>query len=1411
MPHHQRVPIRRSICHLLRVDNLGLDSVLYGKSNMGRNSKSISVIFFLLAFLLLLWRATGHPQAAVGKTNDAQLMAAQVAFGELTDVIMLAAGEGHTCALMADQTVRCWGKNNQGQLGNESGIYSGIPLTVGGLSGVKKITAGYEHNCALLSDNNIKCWGRNLEGQLGDGTNSRRSSPVLVSGLSNVEEVATGREHTCALIIGGTVKCWGANHKGQLGPGTDLGSKVPVDVPGLTTVRALALDGLSTCALLTSDTVKCWGENSLGQLGNGSTVKTNTPGDVLNLSNVHSIVAGWEHTCALLKTGIVKCWGANYSGQLGDGTITKRLEPVQVQSITDVEAIVAGSYHNCGLIAGKLKCWGRNSSAQLGDGSTTERQTPVDANAISNVKSMIAGDFHTCALLNDGTVRCWGNNSAAQLGDGIQANHLTPVAIESTIQQLTSTTTIAELALGESFACARLDNLSVACWGDNSYYQLGNGNKVSLASPTTVPNLANVTSVAAGDRFACALLADGHVMCWGDNQSGQLGTGNTTANTFAVTVSSLSDVSAITTGRAHSCALLSDKSVMCWGNNSVGQLGDGTTTNRLLPVAVPNLSDVQKIVAGGYQTCALLSDTTMKCWGNNNAGQLGNATTVSSTVPITVTALSNVESFQVGYEHVCALRTDHNLLCWGSNSSGQLGDGTYTMRTTAQLVPNLAGVQSIATGLKFTCARLSGGNLKCWGDNSGGQLGIGTTIKQNVPTDVANLANVQQMEAGSNFFCAKTAAQVYCWGGDEYGQLGTGRTLQRTSPMAVVDQCFSLTVTHLDTGNDPVANPSASPGCSSAHYKATQAITLTASPANGWIVASWNGTDNDASKAISVSLTMPANEHNVSVTYELGPTPTNTQTPSPTTTPTSTRTPTPTATVAKTATPTATSTPTATLTTVAVGGDSFERDENCADARTIATNGVLQAHSFHHTSDVDWVEFEVTEGDRYFIEVEPPTLSTADVVMDVYDSCLDHDPLESQEHAFAPGIQLEFEAPVNGTIFLKLTNQEAAIAGDFARYELSVRKLAASTVGSALIVVAGKLKQNDPVQPNIYQVTDSVRKLYLRHDYDDERIQYLAADVNHASFVDAAATNANLKIAITEWAKGKVTSDGALTIYLMDHGNKGVVYLDERTQQRVSPAELDQWLGQLESAVPGVKINVIIEACYAGSFIQPTQSTEALETISKEGRVILASSGADSLAWASEKGARFSDKLLEALDRKASLDSSFQQARQTVNGFHVEQIPWMDANGNRIPNEAEDRTIAAQRGFGIANSLNAEWPPYIVEAIAPPTILDGVGMLQAKVLDNLAVEHVWAAIYPPSYAAPTASESLVVEPSDVVSTIKLLDSDGDDMYSANFTGFTLTGTYRIVFYATDGNNNQAQPVVLSYQTGNKIFLPLVSR
>ena len=336
---------------------------------------------------------------------------------DFTGVTELAVGAGHNCAVQAG-SVRCWGDNTSGQLGDGTTLPHATPKPVGGLASATAVSLGVNHSCALLGDGTVRCWGANDSGQLGDGTLQPHAIPSEVSGLSGVAQISAGEYHTCALLTNGTVRCWGDNASGQLGDGTIEQRKSPVSAVGVTSALALSAGAAHVCVIVAGGTLKCWGNNSVGQFGNGTTVDSPLPVATPAAAGATWISAGDVHTCAVVGGG-VKCWGQNSFGALGDGTTTQRLSPVDVIGVTGAMSVDADGYMACARLgSGSAKCWGYNVAGQLGDGTTATRLQPVDVTGIAAATKIYAGGIHTCALNADTSVDCWGSNFYGQLGTG---------------------------------------------------------------------------------------------------------------------------------------------------------------------------------------------------------------------------------------------------------------------------------------------------------------------------------------------------------------------------------------------------------------------------------------------------------------------------------------------------------------------------------------------------------------------------------------------------------------------------------------------------------------------------------------------------------------------------------------------------------------------------------------------------------------------------------------------------------------------------------------------------------------------------------------------------------------------------------------------------------------------------------
>jgi alpha-tubulin suppressor-like RCC1 family protein len=386
-------------------------------------------------------------------TTDTRMCGAEGCAG----VVDLALGLFHTCALLSDGTVRCWGQNFRGVLGLGGTDLSNKlqPTPVPGLSKVKKISATATGSlmCALLDDGTVKCWGSNDRGQLGinaaDSGNHTSPTPVLASAngtpLSGIRDIAAGQFHACALKTDSSVACWGWGLFGRLADGnaTDHNGLLPQAITPAGTLGDTIVAGgghtLLSIGTTTAAQEVCWGVDGNGQCGitpTSSVTQASAPTslfDSIDGTRPRPLAAGSATSCAVANNGTLQCWGYNSNGELGraggGGTFTSARGPVcrnsvsscpslndQLQSVTQA---TIGDEHACALAGGAVVCWGNNTYGQLGNGTTSPQNYAANGPALSPAPTLVvAGGYHTCAILADRTVACWGDNEYGQLGNG---------------------------------------------------------------------------------------------------------------------------------------------------------------------------------------------------------------------------------------------------------------------------------------------------------------------------------------------------------------------------------------------------------------------------------------------------------------------------------------------------------------------------------------------------------------------------------------------------------------------------------------------------------------------------------------------------------------------------------------------------------------------------------------------------------------------------------------------------------------------------------------------------------------------------------------------------------------------------------------------------------------------------------
>ena len=404
---------------------------------------------------------------------------------------------------------------------------------------VRQVALGEYHTCAVTTSNKLYCWGKNDSGQLGNDSTADSTIPVEI--LNNVNYVRLGLNHTCALTTSGALYCWGNNEYGQLGDKTFVTKTVPTLVemkdnpanPSENVISSVSLANNHTCAINVLGNLYCWGKNNFGQLGNGDWNNHNTPtnvkvfddgGRVLN--NVIQVSLGGDHNCAVDYRNKLYCWGGNSSGQIGNGDANNQ-NPArnvsQLKNLYDVVYVSAGRgfydggqyySHTCAIKKnGDLYCWGKNNYKQVGNGTENDQYNPTKV--LENIKQVRLSKIHACAIANDNIEHLWGGMNQG-------GNRYVIVDLQDSEYE-PENEDIVKMSLGADHTCEIDDTGTLYCVGYNAFGQLGDGTTKSKASPVQISSLSGVGDVSLGANHSCAILTTGALYCWGKNDYGQVG------------------------------------------------------------------------------------------------------------------------------------------------------------------------------------------------------------------------------------------------------------------------------------------------------------------------------------------------------------------------------------------------------------------------------------------------------------------------------------------------------------------------------------------------------------------------------------------------------------------------------------------------------------------------------------------------------------------------------------------------------------------------------------------------------------------------------------------------------------------------------------------------------------------------
>lgn len=569
----------------------------------------------------------GQQDARLGSLPGNKTIPTKISNNESYTQIFI--GNKNSCGITTDSFLRCWGVNDDGALGSGNSMSKAAAESPQGwqTKKVKSVAMGAEHTCAILENGDLYCWGRNQVYQFGITGSVIETSPKHLKPGQKFEKVYAGGDHTCVIDILGETECWGFNLFGETGILSTFYSnntKFQGETFSYFSLGVSAGTGQGhACAILSNDGLKCWGSNVFGQLGIGE------PSQFESSSfQFKKISAGYYHTCAIDFMDKAYCWGLNNSGAistsslsiLGIGKEDHQSLPYPVATSLKFKDIKPAALATCGLTTSdEIYCWGANEHGLLGIG-THSSETPLKLDSPYKYKYLEVGFSYACAIRLTGELDCWGSIEQNQ-------GQLIIVSVGRVGADLYQS-----VSIGDRHACAVNTNDQVFCWGQD-VGDLIDGSNDFKRTPVLVSDVGmKVKDVQVNSGNTCYIDSANQLYCWGNNNFRQLE--NSSANKFGTLekrkVLGETQYTEVILGNSHICGRTIDNKVICRGNNIVSQIGYSLSKIIGEPTLVELASGIRSLSSKALYTCALALDNRYACWGDDMYGKLGDGRLLNS-------------------------------------------------------------------------------------------------------------------------------------------------------------------------------------------------------------------------------------------------------------------------------------------------------------------------------------------------------------------------------------------------------------------------------------------------------------------------------------------------------------------------------------------------------------------------------------------------------------------------------------------------------------------------------------------------------------------------------------------------------------------------------------------------------------